>query len=88
MKNGLIDGYDYAPEAKIVLPLKNSERLALLNQLVGEILSLQNVITIAICLTFDCQVEDVVELAYSDFLKRIIEDCKDGPPCRIYLLTK
>lgn len=81
----LIDYLNYAPEAKIGLPLNGAERLALLASCIRTIINLLGANNFKIALTDSSQIEEIKSVSVSDFLPLIITDSNEcAPPNCLY----
>jgi hypothetical protein len=85
----LIDGMEYAPESSIGLPIRSSERLQLLSELVIAIFELNEVIRVDLALMDSSQLDEMREVKFDEFPDVLIADMrKFAPPDTLYRITR
>ncbi|WP_437523545.1 hypothetical protein WME79_34305 [Sorangium sp. So ce726] len=85
----LIDGLDYAPESKLGLPVRSTDRLQLLMALANAIFELRDVVRLDLALMDSSQLDQLREIGLDDFPAVLIADTQHfSPPDTLYRITR
>lgn len=85
----LIDGLDYAPEARITLPKKSNDRIELLVSFILRIAHVETVKRVFVAMTENNEIDSVIKVNWENFHNLLLGDCKvAGPPNILYIIGK
>lgn len=85
----LIDFVDYAEEANFELPKKGLERLAILLEVIKDIISLENTEKVVVAMTESNEIESTLRVRLGKIADAIVNDFVEyAPPNKIYVVEK